>query len=802
MVKDLTFKEVSKFIKRDDSSLIDAVEKLIGAFIVLSPLVLGPQATPIWGALGIKGELTNIAKTLIDKVRSKEETNFLSRMERMQIAYGLICFTAFFDALDRLTPTELRKEIDLKPREKVLLSVKATGKGKKGQKKEKHSDIHEIGISQENFLEVLIPFPHPAAEYEDLTKHLMQLYILMAKGFGEFLQKLALGEEKDEKISAQIGVIVEKLPTEALECFEAQYLELARSYLDFCVWSRIHEHKTTQGKLKDISEYLKSYASLIKESDKRIDVGFEKLQKTISTLPESFKQVEASNIVDGLRRHYAARINEPIIEDKYEPKNGGAALNFPKISEAFVPQSYRALIYDHRKVHLEREETWNALNPKNDLGGFLLGYLSSPYSIETPLLILGYPGSGKSLLTKVLCAKLISDAYTPIRVPLREVNAESPIESQIEDQIYRVTGSRISSWSNFSSQFYQRPLVIILDGFDELLQASGKVFAGYLKNVQQFQQREAEQGRPVRLIVTSRIALIDKAIVPDDSTILRLLDFNEKQRNAWINIWNKANTKYFLSFDPPLQQFEIPNEKKILELAEQPLLLLMLALYDSDENSLRNKTQLDRTVLYDSLLRRFVSREKRKDTDFDNLPQKEQQKILDQEMKRLGVAAIGMYNRRKLHIQASELGSDLAFFRFEHASSVDSDRPMTAADLLLGSFFFIHKSSAGQKVEVSAKYGDQDTAFEFLHNTFGEFLTADFILRFAFQETEALDSLRKNDSLHAEFQRKLQSPNGLVKEWFACLMYSPLYSRPVVLEMLREWPIICFKKMREAEKIS
>ena len=76
---------------------------------------------------------------------------------------------------------------------------------------------------------------------------------------------------------------------------------------------------------------------------------------------------------------------------------------------------------------------------------------------------------------------------------------------------------------------------------------------------------------------------------------------------------------------------------------------------------------------------------------------------------------------------------------------------------------------------------------QYLSNTFGEFLTSDFLLRYAFQETEALHMLKQSESLRAELQRKIQNPDGLVKEWFACLMYAPLYSRPVVLEMLREW---------------
>ncbi|MCW2917010.1 MAG: hypothetical protein JWN52_5078, partial [Actinomycetia bacterium] len=46
--------------------------------------------------------------------------------------------------------------------------------------------------------------------------------------------------------------------------------------------------------------------------------------------------------------------------------------------------------------------------------------------------------------------------------------------------------------------------VIMLDGFDELLQATGIGQTDYLEQVARFQEREGDQGRPVAVIVTSR----------------------------------------------------------------------------------------------------------------------------------------------------------------------------------------------------------------------------------------------------------------------------------------------------------
>ena len=95
---------------------------------------------------------------------------------------------------------------------------------------------------------------------------------------------------------------------------------------------------------------------------------------------------------------------------------------------------------------------------------------------------------------------------------LRDIDAESEIQTQVEAQIKKDTGRDVN-WASLSQQFSHPPL-IILDGYDELLQASGKVFRNYLIKVRNFQRREAVQERPVRAIVTSRITLIDKPKSP------------------------------------------------------------------------------------------------------------------------------------------------------------------------------------------------------------------------------------------------------------------------------------------------
>jgi len=790
MTLDLSFKQVCDIIKKDQKdnhNLIEAIDKLLGFTLICSTAIIGPAAMVLLPIITAKNELKNLGKSILDAISSKKDEDYMARQQRMQVAYGLVCFTAFFEALGQQIPEGILGKIGLLREEKVLIARSA--RGKSISRHETSSEDTLIPASSNHFAELVTPFPHPTETLEQQISRLTSLWKQMGQGFCEVIQKQAFWKETQKKEQAQILKGIEKIPQVAADCFEAQYFELARSFEDFAIWANLQEHKKTKALIGSFSQYVQQHADLVKSAKTAIDIGFTKLNKTVLSIPEILNVSQAEDIFHSLKRHYKARMVEPIAEEKDEPQADKSHLSFPRVCDAFIPQSFQVFRWTTKIRSLEDEATWKGLEKREDLGAFLLSFLSSPYSTETPMVVLGHPGSGKSLLTKVLSAQLMSKQYTAIRVPLREVNAEAGIVGQIEEIIHRITNIGMDSWVKLSSAFKNSPPIVILDGYDELLQASGKVFSAYLKDVQTFQKNEAEQGRPVRVIVTSRVTLIDKATIPLGATITRLLEFDKRQRDRWILIWNRANMNYFKMTN--IKEFALPTDKKdgaakILSLAEQPLLLLMLALYDSQDNQLRKSESLDRTILYDSLLRRFVSRERAKDRKFEELLESGKKKELDTDMQRLAVAALGMYNRRKLHILSHELNDDIKFFSLERAISDGSGRSLTQADLLLGSFFFVHKSQA-QHRSGALEHHEETAAFEFLHNTFGEFLTADFILRQALTEVAALKGLEENDDLRPQLEQRLGSADGLSRAWFASLVYTPLFTRPVVLEMMREW---------------
>ena len=133
-----------------------------------------------------------------------------------------------------------------------------------------------------------------------------------------------------------------------------------------------------------------------------------------------------------------------------------------------------------------------------------------------------------------------------------------------------------------------------------------------------------------------------------------------------------------------------------------------------------------------------------------------------------------MYNRREVVIRSEQLEADLNLFQAHRDDGSPQMYTLKESESVLGGFFFIHQSKAK---DLEANSANIDSAYEFLHNTFGEFLAADFILR------NTIDTVVK---AHTTKTLNLPLDNIIEHDWYYCLMFVPLYSRPVIIEMLRE----------------
>ncbi|MGA6168357.1 NACHT domain-containing protein [Amycolatopsis magusensis] len=219
---------------------------------------------------------------------------------------------------------------------------------------------------------------------------------------------------------------------------------------------------------------------------------------------------------------------------------------------------------------INSEDLWQHQEARTNFGQFLLGYLSTPHALLNPLVVLGQPGAGKSLLTQVQAAWLPSPDFVSVRVPLRDVPADIEIDEQIETAI-RLTTHESVSWSEFARASSDSVLVVMLDGFDELIQATGVSKSDYLMRVKRFQEVEATQGRHVAAIVTSRVTVADRMRIPKGTVATRLEPFDIDQVERWLDEWNNTNCDYLVRLGHgPL---DLDLIARYFDLASQPLLL-------------------------------------------------------------------------------------------------------------------------------------------------------------------------------------------------------------------------------------
>ena len=109
-----------------------------------------------------------------------------------------------------------------------------------------------------------------------------------------------------------------------------------------------------------------------------------------------------------------------------------------------------------------------------DVGKLLLEIITNPNSNLKPIVILGNPGAGKSMFSKMFTATLCDTAdYIPFLVRLRDVaSSSSNISEHINKGIAKTVGLQEINWIEWAKLFKTRIPIILLDGFDELMQSS------------------------------------------------------------------------------------------------------------------------------------------------------------------------------------------------------------------------------------------------------------------------------------------------------------------------------------------
>ncbi|GGO08834.1 hypothetical protein GCM10010116_17990 [Microbispora rosea subsp. aerata] len=706
---------------RKGISYADAV-KLLGKESTVTKIVTGTVvgAVPGLSLFDVKDEAVRLAGEATGKLRDRVTgLNRYDRTARLEAAQAILVVAAFFEALDELPlpfdPRELRLDRD----EQAALAGADAGPGS---------------------------FVHTLMTIEPAGLRANQSYAVMLDSIHEYYRKLATaligfvsGLAVRDRLNATEWeraktTIEEELPDAARRKYEELHRRLALDVPEFALWQDM------------ISRH-------------RVETGLAELEALLTQVAASTRAPDHPHTLSLAHR---AALNRPIAQSGEVP----SGMRMPMLVDAYVNPDFRLAEYGEQ-ADPSAEWWWERVERSDDIVGFLARYFTSPEATTMPLVVLGQPGAGKSVLTKILAGRLPDGDFLPVRVPLREVPADGTIQEQIEAAVRNATGEHLS-WPELARSADGALPVVMLDGLDELLQATGVHRSDYLSRVAEFQRREADLRRPMVVLVTTRTAVADRMRFPQGCLVLRLEPFKEEQVRRWLSVWNAANQEYFTA-----QRLKpLPPETALAQgdLASQPLLLLMLALYDADANALqRGETGLSQAELYERLLTLFARREVRKHRP--GLPDEQIDQAVELELRTLAVAAFAMFNRGRQWVTTDDLNSDLAaLVPAPAAQTATFQAPLSRADRVIGKFFFVHQASAERD-------GGKLQTYEFLHATFGEYLVARMV-------RDVLRGMVARETAPADpFFGRPQPDDGLL---YALLSFSVLTERQPIVEFLRD----------------
>ncbi|MGW4115111.1 NACHT domain-containing protein [Actinosynnema sp. NPDC004786] len=702
MRKRYGYSDAVVLLGKGEPKLLAALDGLVGGAL-LGGVAIGFLDLLSW--FDAKAEFVRLATDLLSKVGVRaRRAGRRDRTELLHAAHAVIVVVAFFEAVDAaVSPLRLAKL---------------------GIDKERQRELLRLG----DLFDGAWPLPTADRNYEDNLGALAEAYRTAAGSLVVVIEAADTYAKLDSGAQATLRRKLLKISDTAVARYEELVKRLASDFPELAFWLQFEQERTVGASLARVEAALRAM--------------------TRGRVAE-VRRAELS------ARHRAV-LDRPILDTDDVP----VGLRLPLTGDAYVDPDFQvvAMTEEARPEELGWWATWPV---RTDLHHFVVGHLTAPDALAHPLVVLGDPGSGKSLLTKVLAGRLPAEDFVVVRVELRTAPAEDDVLNQVEHGIRAALHEAVSLAELCRASGDALP-VIMLDGFDELLQVTGVSHTDYLVRVERLQRECAEAGRPMAVIVTSRIGVASRMRIPRGTRVLRLAPFTAEQVRRWVDVWNSANMSHFEQ-----QGREPLSAASVLahpDLAGQPLLLLMLALYDSTDNALRRDLHLARAVLYDRLLVGFARREVAKDRMGDLSAE------VDFELDRLSVVAFAMFHRGALWASEADLDADLgALLELHRPAQRGLRAPLGPGGAVLGRFFFIQRAEARDHETTLRTY-------EFLHATFGEYLVARFTWR-CLLEVSLVDAVKlsRHTAAHLD-DDKLH----------AVLSFTPLTERRTVLDFLAE----------------
>lgn len=365
-----------------------------------------------------------------------------------------------------------------------------------------------------------------------------------------------------------------------------------------------------------------------------------------------------------------------------------------------------------RKVFVQPVATYKVAGVKDapdapvpDVAGLIGTLISSRIQGEDLILLAGGPGSGKSTLCRFLSAELAANEDVhPVFLRLRRLQESQDVRGFIETQLQALgLIDRVADLSSVPN------LVLILDGFDELVMASRTKLREFFNALQE----DLSTGplRHAKAIVSGRDTLFPNGQgLPTGAHVISLQPFDRSRIAAWGEKWREQHSRDTAkSFYPEnrVGKDRSHNQKPspLEHLVSWPLTLHLVArahISGSIDLKPDNAEQVEKAVLYRSIVADTALRQDEQTGGRGRLNPQQMRKFVQ-------AIAWEMYSTGREALDVSEglpiLRSILPEATEENLSELAEVTIVNQPELTKG----------------------EETGFEFVHKSFSEYFAAEMI---------------------------------------------------------------------------
>ena len=328
--------------------------------------------------------------------------------------------------------------------------------------------------------------------------------------------------------------------------------------------------------------------------------------------------------------------------------------------------------------------------------------VSTRVSGDDLIILCGGPGSGKSTLCRMVASELAGgNEYHPVFLRLRRAKEGAEIKGFIEDFL-REEGLILRL-----ADLRQVPnLVLILDGFDELVAASRSRLRHFFNVLQE--DVSAGPLKAARVIVSGRDTLFPNGEgLPYGSHVISLLPFDKNRVTLWGKKWRALHAGGpGSSFHPENFIDEPPavKPKPLHHLVSWPLTLHLVArVHTAGQLTVGGKDvkEVPKAYLYRSILAETATRQTNQVT-----------------------ASTGRFEPRKMRDFLRSLAWEMYTRSTDTLDPADVTQLIAKVDAKAGENDLAELADTAVLNSPELKKGEE-TGFEFVHKSFSEYLVAE-----------------------------------------------------------------------------